>query len=159
MVFCLLPANRGDVSFMSLKTPLLRFLWPNCDAFLSFFALITCFHLFAAELVRCKPYLPEDVFAKLLNFLLITPKIGRVFWLNYAVFRFITIKRSFTCLSLNLVALALSHRKKSFWRIKLNLVLFHLERRLSDFLRPITLFYRVYNAFSLLSSGIVLVLA
>ena len=114
MVFCLLPANRGDVSFMSLKTPLLRFLWPNCDAFLSFFALITCFHLFAAELVRSKPYLPEDVFAKLLNFLLITPKIRRVFWLNYAVFRFITIKRSFTGLSLNLVAFGFITPKKVY---------------------------------------------
>ena len=99
---------------MSLKTPLLRFLWPNCDAFLSFFTLITRFHLFSAELVRCKPYLPEDVFAKLLNFLLITPKISRVFWLNYAVFRFITIKRSFTCLSLNLVAFGFITPKKVF---------------------------------------------
>ena len=100
---------------MSLKTSLLRFLLPNCDAFLSFFALTTCFHLFAAELVRCKPYLPEDVFAKLLNFLLITPKISRVFWLNYAVFRFITIKHSFTCLSLNLVAF--SFEKKALKKV------------------------------------------
>ena len=96
------------------KTSLLRFLWPNCDAFLSFFALTSCFHLFAAELVRCKPYLPEDVFAKLLNFLLITPKISRVFCLNYAVFRFITIKRSFTCLSLNLVAFGFITPKRVF---------------------------------------------
>ena len=47
-------------------------------------------------------------------FFLLHQKISRVFWLNYAVFRFITIKRSFTCLSLNLVAFGFITPKKVF---------------------------------------------
>ena len=74
----ILSANHADLSFNSLNTTFLRFLWPNYP-FLGFFAPKTYFGLFAAKLGCSGIYVTKS---NVLLFLL----------RNYAAFSFVTEK-------------------------------------------------------------------